>query len=89
MPLRNLPRYIQALVGLMFLSAVIHMIVLIIYCIKTGDGTPFNFFSIVGADLFFPILTQGNYAMMYSSITMMVLYGVIYLFFTHENRRPR
>lgn len=88
MSLHKIPRFIRALILLMFLSAVIHVVVLVMYFVKTGDVSPFNFFSIVGAHLFFPILVSSHLATLVSFVVAASLYAIIFFFFTHENRRP-
>lgn len=82
-------RFMKAFIGLMLLSAVLHLIVLAVYFLKTKDSIPLNFFSIIGANLFFPALVTSPFAPLYSFITSIVLYIVIFLFFTHENSRSR
>lgn len=82
-------RVIKAFVGLMLLSAIIHLTTLAIYYTKTGDGDPLNFFSIIGFNLFFPQLITSHFAPLYSVAATASLYLIIFFFFTHENRRSR
>lgn len=84
-----LSRYLRAFFKLMILSAVLHLIILACYFVITHDPVPLNIFSIIGANLFFPALVLNEHANLYSFIVTMLVYIVIFLFFTHENRRTR
>jgi hypothetical protein len=55
---------IEAGLLLMLMSAFIHMGVLALHFLITFDASPFNFFRIIGLDLFFPVFVSsviGNY----------------------------
>jgi hypothetical protein len=51
-------RYFDAFLKLMLLSAILHMGVLAINFILRGDHAPFNFFTIIAAQLFVPGLAS-------------------------------
>lgn len=82
-------RFINAFIGLMLLSAALHLTTLAVYYIKTGDEDPLNFFSIIGFNLFFPQLITSQFAPLYSFIATVSLYLIVFFFFTHENRHSR
>jgi hypothetical protein len=84
-----IPRYIDAFVKLMILSSVLHLTTIAIYFLMTHDTRPLNFFSIIGTDLLFPSIAISPYADIYSLSAIVILYSVLYFFFTHESRRSR
>jgi predicted membrane protein len=88
----KIPKYINAFVKLMIFSAVLHLAVLAVlavYFLKTGDGVPLNFFSIVGLSLFFPVLVTSPFAGLYSTGAVVFSYTALYFFFSNESRRTR
>jgi hypothetical protein len=68
----------------MFASAVIHLIVLAVYYIKTQDAAPLNFFSVVGLNLFFPSIVYSPFAGLYSLFATATLYFIILYFITQK-----
>ena len=81
--------FLQAFMKLMLVSAIVHLVVLAFYYMKTQDAVPLNFFSIVGLDLFFPALVTSEYAGVFSIVATVGIYVVLFIFFVHENRRTR
>lgn len=72
---------------LMLLSAFLHMGILALHFLFTFDSTPFNFFRIIGLDLFFPdfvFSTLGNYT---ASICVVMLFAYIYIIFLKEKNK--
>lgn len=82
-------RFIQALVKLMFLSAFVHVVLLIISWITRGGSDELYFLNIVGVNLYYPSFVNSEIGHMTSVFLMIALYTVIYFFFTHESRRTR
>lgn len=85
----KIPKYINAFVKLMIFSAVLHLTTLAVYFLKTGDGVPLNFFSVVGLNLFFPFLVTSPFAGIYSTAAIVSLYTILYFFFSNESRSTR
>lgn len=83
LPFKN-NRFVHALVFLMFFSAVIHMVVLALHFIMTKDYTPFNFFRIIGLDLFYPNFVSSSGLL--SVITIISIYVFSYKYLTKKNR---
>lgn len=80
-------RYIDTLLKLMLLSAVIHMIVLAVYSVSNNDFTSFNFFTIVGLDLLFPQIVANDCQYLYSFVTVLCLYILLYYFLNSKNKK--
>lgn len=76
-------RYLDALLKLMLLSAVLHMVVLAVYFVVYGDASHFNFFKIIALDLFFPELAS-DFMHLYSLLIGVWLYVFLFYFFTHK-----
>ena len=47
-------RLVQALLYLMFISAALHMVILGIHSLMVFTAVDFNFFKIIGLDIFYP-----------------------------------
>lgn len=77
-------RRFDALLKLMLLSAVLHMAILFVYFVVHLDASRFNFFKITDIDLFFPELTSNSYSNVYSLLVGILLYTLIYYFFTKK-----
>lgn len=71
-------RYLDALLKLMLLSAVIHMTVLAVYFVLYLDLSRFNFFKIVALDLFYPQLVTTHLTNIYSLGTMFILWAMFF-----------
>lgn len=82
-------RPVKAFVLLMIVSSIIHLTVLAVYFVQTHDMVPLNFFSIVGLNLFFPSLITIPYALVYSFVTTLTLYLILFFFFAHNHRNDR
>lgn len=76
-------RYLDALLKLMLLSAILHMAVLVVYFIIYRDISRFNFFKIIDIDLFVPELVSNN-MYPYSFFITVWLYVFLFYFFTHK-----
>lgn len=78
------PQYIQAFIKLMFFSAGIHLVILAIYFLQTGDSAPLNFFRIIGLDLFYPDFVASKTSGYVSVITTVGIYLCMYFFFAKQ-----
>jgi hypothetical protein len=81
--LRNKPS-IQAVIMLMLVSAVLHMLVLALHFLMTLDYAPFNFFRIIGLDIFYPDFVASNSSGYISVITIVGIYFFSYLFLSQK-----
>ena len=83
-------QYIRGIVlsffKLMFLSAIIHVLLLVVLSIVRRDVSLLNFFSIIGVDLVFPKIVKGFPDQIYSLSVIIILYTFIYIFFTAKNK---
>lgn len=84
--LKNYPS-IQAVMLLMFISAVLHMLVLALHFVLTLDYTPFNFFRIIGLDIFYPDFVASNSSGYFSVLTIVGIYFLSYLFLSRKKTR--
>jgi len=75
-------RYLDALLKLILLTAVIHVFVLIAAAVINADAVYLNYFNILDIDLFFPGIEQGMLSHFFSAVAMLIVYIVIYMFFT-------
>lgn len=82
-------RLFQAIIKLMWFSAFIHMVLLFLHAALFVSLSKFSFFDIIGVGLFFPSFVASFEGVILSGITLVVVFGVIYFFFTDENRRFR
>lgn len=89
MSFRSFPKSIQALIALMFFSALLHMLILAVYFVMTHDSVPLNFFSIIGLSLFFPELATSQFSSLASVLLTVGIYCSFYYYFSHDRRRTR
>ncbi len=80
-------KIIRALFYLMFVSAVLHLILLGISFIVKPDFGLFNFFSIIGLNLFYPDFVFSRLGLIVSSLTAFCIYCII--FFLLKNKTSR
>ena len=79
-------RFFDAVLKLMLLSAIIHMVILAIYILMTGDTSKLSFFKIVAIDLFYPSLGNTSIGHFLSFLAVVVLYILVYIFFTNKDK---
>jgi hypothetical protein len=73
-------RYLISVVKTILLLAVIHMIALVSYAIKTGSYEVLNIFNIVGITYLVPELGKGPHNFIFSLVLLAILYsGVFFL----------
>jgi len=78
-------RFLQAFVGLMIISAALHILILIVHYFFTGDTSLFNFFKIIELDLFFPHFVSdalGNYT---ASVVVFFVYLFSFFYLTQKS----
>ncbi len=78
-------KIIQAFAYLVFVSAVLHMAILAIRYVVTSDIGLFNFFSIIGLNLFYPNFVDSSSGLYVSSFTALGIYLMIY-FYIHNKK---
>ena len=77
-------RYIDALLKLILVSAIVHMVLLIIYSVITGDFVILNYFNILDIDLIFPNVIEGTVSQVLSVLATVIVYVLILLFYTKK-----
>jgi hypothetical protein len=77
-------RFVDALLKLMLLSAIIHIIILITFSIIKMDFTFINYFKILTIDLIVPSITQGVLSNVLSVAVVVILYILIFFFYTKK-----
>ena len=73
-----LMRILKALGYFMLLSAILHIIIILVHSIMNGDMHLFNYFDVLDLDLFFPNIAKGSLSFTLSTIISL---GQILLFF--------
>jgi len=71
-------RFLNTLVKFILFSAVLHILLLAIAFVFKRDLTAVNYFNVVGLNLFFPEIGQGLASQIFSLLTMVVIYGLIF-----------
>ena len=82
-------RFIQAVLKLMLLSAVIHVAILVFDFLVSHQTNNLSFFSIVGVDLFYPNFVVSSFGQMVSYGTVIILFIIIYFFFTKSSTKNK
>lgn len=77
-------RSVQAIILLMLVSAALHMLVLAVHFVITLDYAPFNFFRIIGLDIFYPNFVASDISGYISVVTIGIIYVFAYMFLTKE-----
>lgn len=75
-------RMLEAFLKFVLVSALVHLSVLAVILVLTGDITYFNYFEILELEWFFPGISEGLLSQVLSAVTMVVLYAVTYFYFT-------
>jgi dolichyl-phosphate-mannose--protein O-mannosyl transferase len=77
-------RFIDALLKMLLLAAVIHTVILVIRAIQEKTMVHLNFFRILSLDSFFPVLTRHLVFDILSIVIMATSYVVIFFYFTRK-----
>ena len=75
-------RYLDALLKFILLTAIMHVVLLIIFSIVTLNVVPLNYFNILDLDSFFPNVIEGTLSQVLSVVVMVALYLAIFSFYT-------
>ncbi len=76
--------FLRALFYLFIVSSVVHLIIIGIYTVSTGDASRTNFFDIIGATLLFPSLRTISLPL--SLLCALALFSVMYYIAKHEEK---
>ena len=71
-------KYFDALKKLIMFSAIVHISLLVIYSIIKFEMIHINYFNILDLDLFFPNIIYGPFSLIFSIITMIIIYFIFY-----------
>lgn len=78
-------RYLDALLKLILLSAIVHLVLLAILVFINKDITILNYFNVIDLDLFFPNIAHGILSQVLSAAAMAVLYLILFRFCTKRS----
>lgn len=79
-------RFLDALCKFVLFSAFLHVIAIVVFFIVKRDVIAFNYFHIISAHLVFPDLIKGWFAQVISLVIMIVLYVIIFSFYTDKEK---
>jgi len=82
-------RYLDAFLKFVLLTAIIHMFLLFAAAAINADITYLNYFNILDIDLFFPGVEYGLLSQVLSIAAMVVLYVIIYFYFTGKSKQVK
>lgn len=82
-------RYLDAFLKFVLLTAIIHMFLLFAAAAINADIVYLNYFNILDMDLFFPGVEYGLLSQVLSVAAMVVLYAIIYLYFTGKTKQAK
>lgn len=83
----NYNRFFQALLYLMLISAALHMIILGVHSILVFNILDFNFFKIIGLDIFYPDFVASAIAMKLSFVVIICIYVSAYFLVTKNQKK--
>lgn len=72
-------RLIKALAIFMLIAAIIHIALMLVHAILTGDFSGFNFFSVIELTLFFPNAGTGTLSYALSTVLSLAILMVIFI----------
>jgi len=78
--------FLAALFSLFVVSSIIHIFLLIIYSFFKFSDQNFNFFSIVGFNLFFPKISEGFVSQLISILVILGIYFFSLFIFIKKNK---
>jgi len=79
-------RFLDALLKLILVSAIVHLGVLGFQFFRTGDVSIINYFNILDLDFIFPDIASGSASQIASVLVVAGLYLALLLFFTKKRR---
>ena len=75
-------RFLDALLKLFLISAIVHIIILFIISVKERNIVYLNYFDLMEITYFFKGIEQGFLSQIASIIVMIIIYIILYIFFT-------
>lgn len=79
-------RFVQAVLYLMLISAGLHMIILGVHSLLVRNTLDFNFFKIIGVDIFYPDFVSSPNSQHISFFVSIGIFLFSYFFFTKKNK---
>lgn len=79
-------RYFDALLKLFILSAVLHIAILFVYAVVSGDVRQLNYLGILDFTLFFPAIIEGFFSNIAAFVLLVFTYISIFIFFTQPRK---
>jgi len=70
-----------------FITALLHIIILLIVAIRNCDFSMFNYFSVLDAQLFFPGIDNGKISYIISLLLSFSLIGLIFFIITKKEKK--
>jgi hypothetical protein len=78
-------RFVDVLLNVILVMAILHIILLIALCLAKRDISYLNFFRILEIDAFFPYITQGPLSQIASLAIMAVLYLLMFFLYARKD----
>lgn len=75
-------RLLTALVRSILFLALAHFLILVAYFLVTFDLAALNIFKVLDLDLFFPYIARGSTSFLVSTVLLIVLYLIMFVFFS-------
>ena len=73
-------RYLDTLLKLILLSALVHIVILVIHAVRERDFSVMNYFNILDLDFFFSGIAKGVLSNVLSVVVMVVIFGLFFWF---------
>lgn len=70
-----------------FITALLHIFILLIDAFKNLDFSKFNYFAVLDAQLLFPGITSGKISYVVSVLLSFAIIGLVFLFITRKNQK--
>ena len=70
-----------------FITALLHIFILLIDAFKNLDFSKFNYFTVLDAQLLFPGITSGKISYVVSVLLSFAIIGLVFLFITRKNQK--
>jgi predicted membrane protein len=82
-------KYLDSLYKTILFFAFFHLILLLIFSIKTKNIEVLNIFNIIGLGLFFNNLNNGGFKLILSFVLIIVIYILIFIFSSKNNKNKK
>lgn len=73
-------RFMMAVKKTVLTSVAIHLTLIVVYAVQTGNFKILNLFNILELDLYFPVLIQGAVSDILAFSTLLVMLGIYFFF---------